>query len=131
MIQASRLAVVVLVAAGIAAACGGVTSPSENDIELFSGTLAVGGTNLHEFTADRNGEFEVRITALSPDPDAVLGLIFGRLQNGACARLQSNFAQLNIVALAGAITSGRHCITVADVGSLTAPANYTIRVSHP
>jgi hypothetical protein len=126
-----RRALAFLTATCLWSGCGGVTSPSQNDVELFSGTLEVGGRNVHQFNVDRNGEFEVKITALSPNQDAVIGVSYGRVQGDACGVLQTNFALLNRVALGGFITSGQYCLSVVDVGSITAPENYTVRVSHP
>lgn len=116
----------------LVASCGGVIDPSKNTVDEFPGTLAVGGSKQHEFTAAKNGEFEIKITALAPNQDALLGLNYGLIQNGVCTTQQQNFyAQLNRVALGGLMNSGRYCVTIYDVGTLSQPETYTIRVSHP
>jgi hypothetical protein len=121
-----------LLLAGVAGACKGVIDPSDNQIREFTGTLPVGGQKTHDFNVGRNGEFEVKITALTPNPDAFLGLAYGPIVNGQCSAYPPNyFAQINRIALAGPITSGPYCLLVFDVGSLAQPANYTLRVSHP
>jgi hypothetical protein len=115
----------------LAGGCGGVVGPSQNVVENMSGTLAVNGRSDHEFRVSKNGEFEVKITQLAPNADAILGLQYGPLQNGQCGIIGNNFARLNQVALGGFINSGNYCLIVSDVGSLTQPATYTLRVSHP
>jgi len=115
----------------LAGGCGGVVGPSDNVVENIPGTVAVGGQSFHEFRAGRNGEFEVKITQLAPNADAVLYLQYGPLQNGQCGVIQNNFARLNQIALGGFINSGNYCLIVSDLGSLTQPATYTLRVSHP
>ena len=113
--------------------CGGVVDPSRNVIDNFSGTiLEQGGAVVHDFDT-RRGEFEVRITAVSPAV-AFLGVTWGRLQNSNCAfEYTNNFAVPNNVALFGPVqANGRHCVAVYDSGGLvTEPTTYTVRVSHP
>jgi hypothetical protein len=123
----------VLVAALLVTACEGVIDPSKNQIDMVPGTLAVNGQVLHEFTAAKSGEFEIKITQLAPNADAFIGVSYGPVQNGTCVRTyQTNYyAQLNKPALGGHITSGRYCLLVFDVGTLSQPAAYTLRVSHP
>jgi hypothetical protein len=117
----------------LAASCGGITDPSKNQVEPFSGTLAVGGIVEHKFTSSKTGELAVKITALSPTADAIIGLSWTQATNdGTCAGLlQSQLARLNVPAIAGAVSSQRYCIIVQDVGAITVPQNYTISVSHP
>jgi hypothetical protein len=115
----------------LAGGCGGVVGPSQNLVENLSGTLAVNGRSDHEFRAGKNGEFEVKITQLAPNADAILGLQYGPLQNGQCIVQQNNFARLNQIALGGFINSGNYCLIVFDAGLLAQPATYTLRVSHP
>jgi hypothetical protein len=131
-------AAILLVVAGIVtASCGGITDPSKNTVEPFSGTLAVGGNAAHQFTASKTGEISVKITALAPTSNTFVGIIWAQAaSDGNCTQSlgilqQNNFAQLNVPAISGAIISGRYCIIVYDVGAFTAPQTYTISVSHP
>src|SRR5262245_45204320 len=69
----------VLVGAALALslpACG-ISSPSNNKEETFSGTLTVGGANPHNFSSGNTGEFSVKVTALSPDSAVLVGIAFG------------------------------------------------------
>jgi hypothetical protein len=115
-------------------ACGGITDPSDNTLEPFAGTLAVGGQNEHLFSASKNGEFEIRVTELSPTPTVFIGTAFGQVISNVCQPLfgyRNDFSQLNRASLTGPITKGSYCVFVYDSGALTETQNYTVRVSHP
>ena len=115
-------------------ACGGISSPSSNTTEQFSGTLQLGGTISHVFSVQKPGEFEMRFTALAPTANAVVGVAFGQVLSSACEILpgyQNNFAQLNRSALAGPISKGTYCAVVFDSGLLTQAVTYTLAVSRP
>jgi hypothetical protein len=117
------------------ASCGGISSPSQNQTQNFSGTVSSGGFGpVHTFTVSKVGEFFVTITALAPDQNIFVGLVFGQPQGAGCAQFQANFqAHLNAQALGGQIEKGTWCVYVADVGfvSPTTPTTYTLRVSYP
>jgi hypothetical protein len=119
--------------AGLTAACGGITDPSQNTVDNVSGTLQVGGINTHKFTASKNGELAVKIIALSPTSNAALRLSWTQTANdGTCAGLLfSTLAQLNVPAISGAVSSQTYCIIVDDIGLITVPQTYTLAVSHP
>jgi hypothetical protein len=125
------LALLILAAALGSPGCGGTTSPSQNQQETFTGTLAVGGSATRPVNIGNNGEYSVKITALSPTPTATVGM--GWYQGGNCELLiQQNYAQLNQPALAGGIfQKGTYCVAIFDVGTLTVAQNFTIVVSHP
>lgn len=128
-------AAVLAVAGLVTLSCGGITDPSKNTVDPFSGTLAVGGEARHPFSASKTGELSVKITALAPASNTFVGLIWAQAANdGSCTNAflqQNNFAQLNVPALSGAIISGKYCIIVYDVGAFTVAQTYTISVSHP
>ena len=114
------------------AGCGGITDPSKNTVESFSGTIGVGGSALHQFSSSK-GEISVKVTALAPTSNATVGLIWTQASgDGTCsALLQQAFAQLNVPAISGVIISGRYCIGIQDVGQFAVPQTYTVAVSHP
>jgi hypothetical protein len=126
-------AVGIVCASFLATACGGITDPSKNTVENVSGTLNVGGQNFHGFTSSKTGELSVKITALAPTANAVIGLLWTQATNdGTCAGLlQQAFAQLNVPAIAGAVSSQRYCIVVQDIGGIAVPQTYTLAISHP
>ena len=116
----------------IAIGCGGVSDPSKNTVEPFSGVLPPGGqVTFQNINVSKNGEYSVKITALSPTPTAVLSV--GWFQGGNCEFIMSSsYAELNRTALAGAIfQKGAYCLQVADIGTLTVAQNFTVTVSHP
>jgi hypothetical protein len=112
--------------------CGGVISPSENQISEFTGTIEPFGDDEHEFQVSRNGEFDIRLTALDPSTGIVLQVLLAQFSGNTCSVFRGvNLAGLNTIALTGAITTGRYCVVVFDEGVITGPVNYTVRVSHP
>lgn len=126
------LAVLPLAAALLAGACGGIISPSENQIDEFSGSVdPLGEGPLHEFQVSRNGEFEIRLSALDP-PTAYLTVALGRFAAGSCQQQLGVWTgTLNEILLTGLINTGRHCVLVFDEGFITDRVSYTVRVSHP
>lgn len=128
-----RYAAVLGLAALVTISCGGVTDPSKNTVETFSGTVPVrGSSELKTFNVSNTGEFTIIVTQLSPVSNAVLGSIFGQQTSSGCAPLQENdFTVLNSVALSGSIIKGSYCVVLFDVGTLAAPENFTMTISHP
>src|SRR5262245_12190245 len=129
-----RIAAVVCLAAMVST-CGGVSSPSQNQVQTPSGTVSSGGAGpVHTFTVSKVGEFFVTITALAPDQNIFLGVIYGQPVTGGCGQFQVNpQAHLNAQALGGQIEKGTYCVQVVDVGfvSPTTPTTYTLRLSYP
>jgi hypothetical protein len=128
-----RVRAVLGLAALLTASCGGVTDPSKNQLETWSSTVAPGGTSeVKTFNVSNTGEFTIIVTQLAPVSNAVLGSIFGQATGGSCAPIQqNNFTVLNSVALSGSIIKGNYCVVVYDVGTLAAPENFTMTISHP
>lgn len=128
-------AVALLVAGYLSTGCGGITTPSNNTVDPFSGTLTPGGGAGHFFTASKTGEYTVKLTALTPTSNALIGLALAAGNNdGTCTTSiyqQNNFSSLNVQALGGQIISGKYCVLVYDVGTITTAQTYTITVSHP
>ncbi len=115
----------------LAAGCDSVIDPSENEIRTFDGTLQPLGNSAHEITVDRNGEIDVKITALS-NPDAVLRVSYGQGGCGSTVVINSGFRNLNALGLGGLVVPGPHCVILSDdLGALRTAATYTLRVSHP
>ena len=121
---------------GLAALAGsacGIFSPSEDTDDDFSGTLQPKLADIYSFTADGNGAVVVRITSLS-DQNVLLGVAVGQFVGNGCnpyANLTNTLAKLNSQAINSPINEGSYCFMVYDNGTLTAPVNYTVRVTHP
>ena len=119
-------------AAVLAGGCDGVIDPSQNQVEERSGIMQPLGTEIHQFSVSKSGEFEVRITALS-NADAILLMAYGP-QAGGCTgvTLGSAYRQLNQIGFGGLIQPGQYCVYLQDeVGTLRGPTTYTLRISHP
>jgi hypothetical protein len=125
------------VACAVMFACGGITSPSNNVTDTFSGTIQVGGNGgLKPFNVPSTGEFTVKVTALGPSTSVIIGVdVYQDPSNGNCQNpvvfQRNTFVTLNVQALAGQIFSGHYCVLAYDVGGLTTATTYTLTVNHP
>jgi hypothetical protein len=122
-------------AGSLTIACGGIQSPSNNVVDMANGTLTPQGGASHFFSVSKTGEYTVKLTALAPTSNALVGLalVVGN-NDGSCTTSiyqQNNFSSLNVQALGGQILSGKYCVLIYDVGTITTPQTYTIAVSHP
>lgn len=131
-----RAAAVALSLAGLlTTGCGGITTPSSNQNETFTGTLVAQGINRHPFSVSKTGEFTAKLTGWGPNTNIFAGMAWVAGNNdGSCSATvlqQNNFAVLNTQALGGSIVSGKYCIFIFDPGTLTASQTYTISLSHP
>ncbi len=137
----ARFSVVLVLALAIAGAltisCGGVTDPSMNVTQAFSGTIAAGGIDTPKtFTASSTGEFTAKVTALSPSNNVVLAinLYQGGASGSTCGGPlvnQAQFAALNVLAMDSQIFKGDYCLLVGNVSSITSTVSYTLTISHP
>jgi hypothetical protein len=130
--HAPRLVITLLLAAAATAACG-ISTPSSNTIETFSGTLEVGGSQRHEFRAGRAGEFEITVTSLTPDGSVFVGTQVAQVAGGSCSVLlgRNFFSVVGRLSLNGPISSGQYCVDIFDSGYLARAQSYTLRVSRP
>jgi hypothetical protein len=127
----------------VAAACGGsTTAPTtvgsnatvSNDV--FTGTVAVGGQNVHNFTVTTPGTVSVTMTAAGPPPTITMGLGVGNPNGaGGCTFLTGGTttaqASTTTAQLTGTLTaSGAYCVAIADIGNAAGPITYSITVSH-
>ena len=130
-----RAALVLAVAGALSVNCGGIVDPSKNQVDTFSGTIAVGGRGPgHPFSSPKTGEISVKITALSPSSGTLVGMVWAQASGpGACdgQPLQNTLAQLNVPAISNQILSGNYCIQLYDAGYFGVAQTYTVTVSHP
>jgi hypothetical protein len=124
----------------LASCGGGPVSPSENTTQSFSDTVPLQNSKIHSFDVPNLGEFNVKLTALSPGGGAVIGIIWGQFVNGSCSPIQTQSAGASSVGrtvLSGPVyLKGAYCVQVFDPAllggtPLAVPQNYTIEVSHP
>jgi hypothetical protein len=108
-----------------------IVSPT---VETFSGTLANGGIATHTFVVNRsNGQLDVTLRQVGTASPVVMGLGVGTPSDSGCTFISG--ASIGTVPgstpqLSGSISAGNYCVSIYDVGNLTAPATYTIVVSH-
>ena len=133
----------VLAAIGLTAAlslgCSGVTTPTSNKTENFSGTVAVGGIVIHDFTTSIDGEFFITVTSASPDSNTTFGLRYGQLNGTNCSSVGVTLARVGTNGFQNIYArKGNFCVAVYDpaldgntINQLTRAESYTISVSHP
>ena len=137
----TRLAAAILVALA-ATACSGVTDPSQNVSQPFSGSVQPNNVGpVHQFTISNSGELTVTVNTIVPG-STFLGIEYGQLAGTGCGVLQQtavSSANLGKVAITAQLTNkGTYCVQAVDPSllGLNLPAlvvgqNYTLTVSHP
>lgn len=136
----SRLLWPVLALALVAAGCGdnstapsGDTSTPVSISETFFGTVTVSGGSTTSFTVSRAGSVTAQLTDLTPDNTVTLGLLLGTWNGNSCTvanGLIKDNATLNSTVVGTATGPGTLCVRVYDVGGLTAPTDYAVKVDH-
>ena len=126
------LTAVLVIGTLIWAGCGGVSDPSKNTVESFSGSLAPLGSATHTFNAGKNGEVEVKLTAIGPNNASLIAWFLGQPVSGICSQFSSiASAGLNTAPFTYPVNKGSLCLQVLEPGSSTVTQTYTIQVSHP
>ena len=138
----TRLALVVAATAVFCTACGGSSTapttlpPAAVTTETFTGTVQVGGQNVHNFTVTTPGTVSITMTAAGPPATITMGLGIGNPNTaGNCIFLSGGTTQATASAstpqLSGALTSsGAYCVAIGDIGNAAGPITYSITVSH-
>lgn len=135
MLKLVRLLAAVAVAVSLSA-CGGVSSPSTQTTEDFSGTLDPQGQSFKIFSVSKTGELQFTLQSLSPRP--VLGFIslaIGVPSGSVCQALAQYYVPQAVVGTTtplGSIVKGSYCVVLADSNSILAgQVSWTLRLSHP
>jgi hypothetical protein len=133
-------ALVVCIVAGTACGDGGNTTPNfvqptpTQITENFTGTVAVQGSDSHNFTVTAtNQPLTVTMTAAGPPPTIFMGIGVGTPSGSTCSLITngSTSAPASTTAqLSGTIAAGTYCLAVFDVGNQTAPVTYAVTVTH-
>lgn len=128
--------------AAIAAACSkdsaSITSPSSTTgdrlTEVFTGTVPVQGSRFYSFTVSNAGIVELTLVSLSLDGrgstlTTAMGLGSGTPNGTDCDLTNSvNTAPGLTIQLRTAMAAGTHCVKVFDIGNLTTPVNFAVRM---
>ncbi len=141
MIKVMKLSLAFVLAialAAVAAACSDPVAPTlptpatPTITETFSGTLTIGGNNLHQFQVGQIGGLKVTLNTVTPSAAVQLSVGTPSNATGTCSPLSG----LTVVAgpdaqISGTATiRGSFCVSVADVGNLVESVNYTVTVLH-
>ena len=97
----------------------------------FTGTLQPQATDTHTFTVSQSGYVQATLVGLGAPPTTTVGLGIGTPSTaGVCSVSYSVMTTAGPSAqLIGTGLPGSLCVTIHDVGNLTAPAIYTITVA--
>ena len=113
------------------------TTPSAITTELFSGNLAVRGSSFYSFTTLQKSAVRLTLASLTaptshPALTTVVGLGIGVPSGIDCAMTSSVNTSAGLTAqVANEMNPGTYCARIFDVGSLTAPADFAIRIEYP
>ena len=130
----------VLLAAIGAAGCEGeiVNIPTTPDpitvTDTFTGRLTVNGAQTHNVFTGATGLVTATITSLGETAPEKVGFSMGTLSSvGTCTVIVHNDNAVVQTALTGTVANlnGTLCVRIFDVGSMTAPVDYSLTVSHP
>jgi hypothetical protein len=101
--------------------------------ETFTGTLTVNGGATHQFFTSATGTVTATLTSLGETPPERVGFSMGTLSGATCSIVLANDQAVVTSVVSGTVSTlaGTLCVRVYDVGTLTAPVDYTFTVSHP
>jgi hypothetical protein len=136
-----------LIVALLCSACGNspsTTSPSTTSTtpsrttELFTGNLAAGDSQFYSFTVGQSGTTDITLVSLTPAGTArpaltnPVGLGIGTPAGTGCSLSTALTAQPGLAAqLSTSTPATTYCVDIYDIGSVTAPVAFTIRIVHP
>ena len=138
--RAFILRALVLLAAIGAAGCEGeiVNIPTTPDpvtvTDTFTGRLTVNGAQTHNVFTGATGLVTATITSLGETAPEKVGFSMGTLSSvGTCTVIVHNDNAVVQTALTGTVANlnGTLCVRIFDVGSMSAPVDYSLTVSHP
>lgn len=137
--RAFKLVALVLPLAMFATACEGdianiPTTPDPVAVtETFSGTLTKNGAATHTFYNTATGSITATLTSLGEEPPEMVGISLGTFSaTQVCSTVLSRDNAVVTTVVEGTVTTlgGSLCVRIYDVGSLTGPVPYEIRVDH-
>ncbi|MGC4082271.1 MAG: hypothetical protein QM736_09235 [Vicinamibacterales bacterium] len=125
-----------LAAAASLAACSSLSSPSNQTVEDFSGTLDPAAQTFQTFSVRKTGELQVTLQSLTPRP--VLGfltLAIGSESAGTCTPIAGYIIQPAAIGTQYAfpqVVKGSYCVLLSDSNAiLKEQVQWTIHLSHP
>ena len=112
------------------------TTPALPSTEVFAGTLAVQGSAFYSFTVAATGNVSITLASLVATPPGpalptVMGLGVGTPLETDCSVTNSVTAAPGLTApLVNSLTPATYCARIYDLGQLTGPVNFTVRIVH-
>lgn len=124
-----------VIATLLVAGCGDdtTTAPSNTSTtmsETWSSAVAPGGQSSRSFTVNSSGTINVTLTAAG----ATLGLGIGlpRVTGGGCRLSVSvNTPPGSTPQISTSVDAGQYCVQVYDLGTLTDPVGFALKIDHP
>ena len=121
----------------VVAACGGdnssPTTPSNTSSvtsETWSSTVAPGGQSTRSFTVNASGTISVTVTAAGATVGIGVGL--PRLSGGGCRLgVTVNASAATTPQISTPADAGQYCVQVYDLGTLTDPVGFALKIDHP
>ncbi len=136
---AAARSVAVSVALMSSIACGAKT-PTQTDApvyelktDVFTGTVATGGSKAFKFTVVNPGDISVVISELGPTSTLVMGLSLGFWEAATeiCVeQLRTTTATLNVAFAATPSAPGDYCAGVFDSGNVVVTSEFKLTVTH-
>lgn len=145
MSQATLRALVFVAFSAVLAGCGNsgttttpTTTTDTRNNETFGATLNVGQSQFYSFTTISPGTTDITLVSIRPSGSVastlspVMGLGLGTPQATDCALSSAiNTTPALKAQLSVATSVSTYCVKIADIGNLSGPVDYTIRVVHP
>ena len=136
--RAFKFVAFVLPLAMFTAACEGdianiPTTPDPVTVtETFTGSVTINGAATHTFFTSATGTVTATLISLGENPPALVGLSMGTYSGSTCSLLLTNDRAVVSSVVSGTVTTlgGNLCVRIYDVGNLTEPVSYEIRVEH-
>ena len=137
-----RLLAVLIVTFAQACTSGGDSTSSSSTTtptasvttEYFTGTVDVGGKDVHAFTvALSGGQLNVILTSAGPPSTIYMGVGVGTYSSGTCTLISNGYFVTPAGAtaqLSGTVNAGSYCVMVYDAGNQGAPVSYAVTVNH-
>ena len=117
------------------ASCGSDNTPttptntSSTKSENWSGVVAPGGASTRSFTVSSAGTIVVTLTA---GPTIGLGVGLPRTTGGGCRLgVAVNASPDTTPQITTQADAGQYCVQVYDLGTLTDPSGFALKIEHP
>jgi hypothetical protein len=106
------------------------STPAGPSSEIWSSVLAPGGASSHAFTVNATGTISVTMT--SAGGTVGLGVGLPRVTGGGCRLgVTVNASAASAPQITAQADAGQYCVQVFDLGTLTDPIPFALKIDHP